>query len=53
MNYNSHMWYDFDYAFLNKGGRDSSVGITIGYGLDGPRSNPGTGEIFRTRPDWS
>jgi len=32
-------------------GRDSSVGIVTGYGLDGPGSNPGGGEIFRTRPD--
>jgi len=29
----------------------SSVGIATGYGLDGPRSNPGRGEIFRTCPD--
>ena len=32
-------------------GRDSSVGIATCYGLDGPGSNPGGGEIFRTRPD--
>jgi len=32
-------------------GRDSSVGIATGYGLDGPGSNPGKGEIFRTSPD--
>jgi len=32
-------------------GRDSSVGIATRYGLDGPGSNPGGGEIFRTRPD--
>ena len=32
-------------------GRDSSVGIATGYGLDCPGSNPGGGEIFRTRPD--
>ena len=31
-----------------KSGPDSSVGITTGYGLDGPGSNPGGGEIFRT-----
>ena len=34
-------------------GRDSSVGIATGYGLDGPGSNRGGGEIFRTRPDRS
>jgi hypothetical protein len=32
-------------------GRDSSVGIAIRYGLDGPGSNPGVGKIFRTRPN--
>jgi hypothetical protein len=32
-------------------GRDSSVGIATGYGLDGQGSNPGRGEIFRTSPD--
>ena len=29
----------------------SVVGIATGYGLDGPASNPGVGEIFRTCPD--
>ena len=29
-------------------GRDSSVGIATRYELDGPGSNPGGGEIFRT-----
>ena len=33
------------------GGRDSVVGIATRYGLDGPGSNLGGGEIFRTRPD--
>ena len=32
-------------------GPDISVGIATGYGLDGPGSNPGGGEIFRTCPD--
>ena len=32
-------------------GPGSSVGIATGYGLDGPGSNPGVGEIFRTCPD--
>ena len=31
--------------------RDSSVGIATDNGLDGPGSNPGEGEIFRTCPD--
>jgi hypothetical protein len=34
-------------------GRDSSVGIATGYGLDCPGSNSGGGEIFRTCPDRS
>jgi hypothetical protein len=33
-------------------GRDSAVGIAPRYGLDGPRSNPGGGEFFRTNPNW-
>jgi hypothetical protein len=32
-------------------GRDSPVGVATCYGLDGPGSNPGGGEIFRSRPD--
>ena len=32
-------------------GRDSVVGIATRYGLDGPGSNPGGGEIFCTGPD--
>jgi len=32
-------------------GRDSSVGIATGYGLDGPGNESGGGEIFRTSPD--
>jgi hypothetical protein len=32
-------------------GPGNSVGIATGYGLDGPGSNPGEGEIFRTCPD--
>ena len=31
-------------------GPGSSVGTATGYGLDGPGSNPGVGEIFRTSP---
>jgi hypothetical protein len=33
-----------------KCGPDSSVGIATGYGLEGPGSNPGGDEIFRTCP---
>jgi hypothetical protein len=38
-----------------KSGPGSVVGIATGYGLDGPGSNLGGGEIFRTCPDrlWS
>ena len=32
-------------------GRDSSVGIATGYGLEVRGSNPNGGEIFRTCPD--
>jgi hypothetical protein len=32
-------------------GPGSSIGTATGYGLDGPGSNPGGGEIFHTRPD--
>ena len=31
-------------------GRDSSVSLATRYGLDGPGSNLGGGEIFRIRP---
>ena len=39
--------------YLNRGGGglSSSVGIATDYGLNGPGSNPGGGEIFRpSRP---
>ena len=32
-------------------GPGSVAGIATGYGLDGPGSNPGGGDIFRTCPD--
>ena len=32
-------------------GRDSTVGIATGYGLDGPGIESRWGEIFRTSPD--
>ena len=32
-------------------GHDSSVGIETRYGLEVGGSNPGEGEVFRTRPD--
>jgi hypothetical protein len=35
----------------NVSGPGSSVGIVTYYGLDGPGSNPGGDEIFRTFPD--
>jgi len=48
---------DFDDTYISsthfrkelkyKSGPGSSVGITAGYGLDGPGSNPGGDEIFR------
>jgi hypothetical protein len=31
--------------------RDSSVGTVSRYGLDGPRIESQSGQIFRTRPD--
>jgi hypothetical protein len=34
-----------------KGGPGSVVSIATGYGLEGPRSNPGGSEILRTCPD--
>jgi hypothetical protein len=34
------------YFFIFLGGRDSLVGITTGYGLDGRGSIPGMGNIF-------
>ena len=39
-------------SFKLEDGRDSSVGITTRYGLDGPGSNPGLGEIVRTHPSF-
>jgi len=38
-------------SILSEGGPGSSVGMATGYDLDGPGSNPGGGEIFRTYPD--
>ena len=43
----------FSLPSYNAGGPCSSVGIATGYGLDGPGSNPGRDEIFRTCPDRS
>jgi hypothetical protein len=39
------------YLFIYLVGRHSSVGIVTRYGLDGPGSIPGGGEIFRSRPN--
>jgi hypothetical protein len=36
---------------VQSGGQDSEFCIATSYGLDGPRSNPGEGEIFRARPN--
>ena len=41
------------YSLQEVSGPGSSVGIGTGYGLDGPGSNCGGGEIFRTCPDRS
>ena len=41
----------FYFLIISVSGPGSSVGIATGYGLDGPRSNPGGDEIFRpSRP---
>jgi hypothetical protein len=49
----SHFSYEHNYINIRSRlvGRDSSVGIATRYGLDGPGTNSGDGEIFRTRPD--
>ena len=49
MNFRVFMIFGGFYIFIV--GRDSSVGIATRYRLDGPGSNPGGGEVFRTRPD--
>jgi len=33
-------------------GLDSVDSVATRYGVDGPGSSPGGGEVFRTRPDW-
>ena len=38
-------------AYISGTEPGSSVGIVTGYGLDGPGSNPGGGEIFHTCPE--
>jgi hypothetical protein len=43
--FNNFIW------FKENSGPGSSGGIATDYGLDGPGSNPGGGEIFRTCPD--
>jgi len=45
------LWHKILPSARNCCGPDSPVGIAAGYGLDGPGSNPGGGEIFRTCPD--
>jgi hypothetical protein len=34
------------YQYIEYGSRDISVGIAMGYGLDGPGSIPGRGTLF-------
>ena len=41
----------FKERYQLEGGPRSSVGMANDYGLDGPGSNAGGGEIFRTCPD--
>jgi hypothetical protein len=48
--YTYNYMYSFTYIFLYTEGRVSSVGIATRYGLDGPGSNPGGGEIFHSLP---
>ena len=43
--------FNFPTSFQTNVGRDSSVSIANGYGLDGLGSNSGGGEISRTCPD--
>jgi len=51
------VWPNAEYLNVTADGSGpgSVVGIATGYGLDGPGSNPGGGEIFRTSPErpWS
>ena len=45
----NHIWlYNLSLIMMCVCGPGSSVGIATGYGLDGPGSNPGGGEIFHT-----
>jgi hypothetical protein len=44
-------WQPFTISTVQFCGAGSSVGVATDYGLDGPESNPGGGEIFRTCPD--
>ena len=43
--------FTFPRLRISRGGPGSVGGIATAYGLDGPGSNPGVGEIFRTCPD--
>ena len=45
-----HFWH-ISVSIATNGRPGSSVGIATDYGLDGPGSNPGRDETFRTRPD--
>jgi len=51
VHYSSQAWQDVSFLlsyYYNTIGPGSSVGILNDYGLDGPGSNPGEGEIFRS-----
>jgi len=50
--FSSHIILQIAEVSMSRVDRGSSVGTAAGYDLDGPGSNPGGGEIFRTRPDW-
>jgi hypothetical protein len=51
----TYSFVDLLYYNQSNHGPGSVVGVATAYGLDGPGSNPGGGEIFRTCPDrpWS
>ena len=48
---NWNIWYTYRINYFTQLGRDSSVGVATGYGLDGPGIEARSGEIFLTGPD--
>ena len=46
-----HTYSFIEWHYAIRMSRDSSVGITTGYGLDGSGIESRWGEIFHTRPD--